>query len=280
MKFSFYAWLAQFIAEKGAEGTAKMAKELGLSGVEILIVSNPHANVIPDIKTAREMKSVFDSFDLPFVCVSVPATLTKEGAVDITISKLEIVKELGSPYLHHTLILEDMPRDPEIFRKLADEAEKIANHAKDLGITVLYEPQGYCVNGIINYSIFFDEMKKRCENIGVCADFGNTLFVGEQPTALLKKYAADIKHVHIKDYLFKNNGAFDPGDDWYHLPNGNMLYPTFVGHGIVNYIDTLKVLKDIGYDGYYSIENDMPVSFFRESVLQAKDFAQRVYESL
>lgn len=280
MKFSFYAWLAQYIAEIGAEDTAKMAKELGFCGVEILSVANPEANVIPDVKTAREMKKIFDAFSLPFVCFSLPCTLTKEGALERALGKLEIAKELASPYFHHTLMLEDKPCDYEIFKKLADSAEKIANYAKELDITVLYEPQGYCVNGIINYSIFFDEMKKRCSNIGVCADFGNTLFVGEQPTELFKKYAADIKHVHLKDYIFKKSGSFDPGGGWHHLPNGNMLRDTLVGHGVVNYVDTMKVLKDIGYDGFCSIENEQPELTFKEAIMQAKDFAQRVYESI
>ena len=280
MKFSFYGYFFQYMAEIGAEKTAKLAKDLGFSGLELLAISAPEYNVVPDIKTAREVRAVMDEYDLPFVCFSFPCTLTRDNVLKRAFEKLEIAKELGSPYFHHTMVLEALPEDPELFLKLPDVAEKIANYAKELDITVLYEPQGYCVNGILNYSLFFDEMKKRCDNIGVCADFGNTLFVGEQPTAILKKYAADIKHVHLKDYLYKANGSFDPGEGWYHLPNGDMLRDTLVGHGAVNYVDTVKVLKDAGYDGYYSLEIQHPEGSFTDGVKQAMDFTQRVYDAV
>ena len=280
MKFAFYAYLYQYISETGVEKTAQLAKELGFTGLELLAVSDPLYNVVPDVKTAGEIRAVTDGYDLPFVCFSYPCTLTRENILERAFDKLEISKALGAPYFHHTMILEDMPDDPSLFLKLADVAEKIANYAKELDITVLYEPQGYCVNGIVNYSLFYDEMKKRCDNIGVCADFGNTLFVGEQPAAIIKKYASDIKHVHLKDYLYKPCGSFDPGDGWYRLPNGDMLRDTLVGHGAVNYEDAVKVLKDIGYEGYYSLEIQQPEASFKDGVKQAMDYTERIYNAV
>ena len=98
-------------------------------------------------------------------------------------------------------------------------------------------------------------MKNRCENIGVCADFGNIFYAGEKPEDFIATYIDDIKHVHIKDYHFKtfNKSPDCPGDGWGKAKYG-WAQNSVVGEGIVDMEKCLKLLKAAGYDGIYSLE--------------------------
>jgi sugar phosphate isomerase/epimerase len=47
-----------------------------------------------------------------------------------------------------------------------------------------------------------------------------------------------------------------PGNEWYLSANGDYLRGTIIGHGTVDFVQTMKILLRAGYDGYYSIEFD------------------------
>ena len=122
-------------------------------------------------------------------------------------------------------------------------------------MTVLYEEQGRYINGIEHFGKFFGEMKKRCPNVGVCADFGNILYAGEKPEDFIAAYIDDIKHVHIKDYRFCSveQSPTVPANGWAAVPGGWVEH-SVVGDGIIDLEKCLELLKKSGYDGYYSLE--------------------------
>lgn len=280
MKFALYSNLEIMLIEHGAYFAAEYAKKMGFSGLELVALVDRDA--IPDLKEAQRIKAIMDSYDLLFVCYSVPCNVYHEDVLDEMKKRIEIAAELGSPYVHHTLMpgifLKDSIYEENAISKCVDVAEKIANFADGYGITCIYEQQGFCVNGFDNYVLFYDEMKKRCANVGVCADFGNSLFVGEQPTKLIEKYVSDIKQVHFKDYITKNTSV-NPGLHWRELPNNNWLRNIMVGHGEVEYDKCLKLLKDSGYNGYYSLELAHPEPF-DEGVKQAMEYTERLFNIL
>lgn len=264
------------LIEKGAEYTVEYAVKIGFSGLEL--VNMKSKNAIPDIASARKVRKVMDGYDLPFVCYSVPCNILRKGVLEDMYNKIEIAHELGSPYFHHTLICtppgENFIYDTAVLKEIVDSAEKIANYADNLGITCIYEEQGLYVNGLKNYSEFYEEMKKRCANVGVCADFENSMFVEEQPTEVIRKYASDIKQVHFKDYLFKS-ASVNPGMHWMSISDGKWVRDTMVGHGVIEYEKCLKIIKDSGYDGYYSLELGHPEPF-EYGIRQAMEYTERI----
>ena len=60
----------------------------------------------------------------------------------------------------------------DILPALLERACAVAAYANSLGLTVLYEPQGFYVNGLDGFTRFFEEMKQRGYRIGVCGDVG------------------------------------------------------------------------------------------------------------
>lgn len=282
MKFALYSRFQTMIAEIGVEATARYAKEHGMSGVEFYCDAVANVSAIPTVDAAKEVKRVLDAYGLPMVCVSTAYdAVLRPNAVEAMQKHLEIAAALGSPFMHHTLLITPAMDDSqdEILRKIdlaADAAVKIAHAAKELGLTCIYEDQGRYVNGVARFGKFFENVKSRAKNVGVCADLGNILYADETPEAFLDAFRADIKHVHVKDYLRKS-GPASPGMYWKPTQNGNFLRNTMVGHGVVDLARCMAILKEIGYNGYFALELDHPEPF-EDGVKQAVDYLPSLFK--
>ena len=118
-------------------------------------------------------------------------------------------------------------------------------------------------------------MKKACNKVGVCGDFGNILFADEKAEDFFAAYAKDILHVHVKDYLFKNIGQA-PSKAWSRTRNNNLLRDTMIGDGIVNFEKGFQILKEVGYNGRFGLENCHPEPF-EMGVAQAFEYLSRYW---
>lgn len=250
MKPAFYTTFHTMLAEKGAKETARRTREYGFGSAEYYCDAVVGSSVIPDVAAAKEVRLALENEGLYMACVSVAYdAIVCPDAESVMQKYAEIAKELGSPFLHHTLLIHPVKADGqnEIRRKLslaADAAVRIAKMADAFGLTCLYEDQGMYVNGVENFSVFFEDVKSRASNVGVCADLGNILCVGEKPAPFLSRFIEDIKHVHIKDCAPVPTEA----DGWYRLKNLPF------GEGEVDIPACLNILKEGGYRGAYALE--------------------------
>jgi len=276
MDFAFYSRYYSRVAQYGIEETAKYAVSLGFTGVEVLCSADDQIKAIPDAAAGAEAKKVLDSYGLKTVCYSVGANFwNNPQTVQLLVDKLEIISALGCPYLHHTLLpgaasaYSDDDFDERI-ETAVNGAEAVAKRAAEYGITCIYEDQGFYVNGIKGFGAFFDEMKRRCTNVGVCMDVGNILFVNEWPEDFLRKYIADVKHVHIKDYLRKEIDTV-PSKRWSIAKGRTKLRDTMIGDGVIDFAACMKILKENGYNGPYALELCHPEPF-EDGVKQAMEY--------
>lgn len=280
MQFTMYTRFIPTLAERGAAQTADYAASLGFSSVEVLEVTSPgHPSVIPDRETAQTIRKTLAERGLTVVCYSVGTCLYQnDAAVESLKYQSEIAAELGSPFLHHTLVPwlkkpKNAPSFDEALENAADAAAKIANYADPLGITCLYEDQGLYANGVEGFGRFYREIKNRASNVGVCGDVGNVLFVDERPVPFFREYIGDIRHVHIKDYLTKTGGDC-PGMYWLPTGGGNWVRDTMFGHGDVDIAGCMEILKNAGYDGALAFENEHPEPY-EAGVKQGMDYLRR-----
>lgn len=282
MKFAMYSRFQTMVEEVGIQKTAAFAREQELEGVELYCDSIADVSAIPNVGVAREAKNVLDAYGLPMVCVSCAYDAILCPDPGKTMEKyLQITKALGSPYLHHTLLVTPCGNDTEseIMQKIdlaADSAVKIAKMAQDFGITCLYEDQGGYINGRVGFGRFFENVKSRVHNVGICADIGNILYADETPEDFFPVFAEDIKHVHIKDYLRKQVNT-SPGKNWRPTKKGDYLRNTMVGHGVINYADVMAFFKEIGYSGYFALELDHPEPF-EDGIDQAIHYLTPLFE--
>lgn len=259
MNYTFYSGFSGMLSDQGAEKTADYAKELGFSSVELYEDAGPESpKLVRDLRQAEKVRAVLTSRGLSVACYSVGACVYQnDDAVESLLRNVEIAAALGSPCLHHTMLpWLTMPANaPGVEAGLAIAAEaavRVARHAESLGLTCIYEDQGLFVNGVRNFSLFYQMVKNRCPNVGICGDFGNILFVDEDPANFLRTFAADIKHVHVKDY-HRRRGA-KPGEVWMPTKGGYWLKDAVVGEGVIDIAACMKVLKEAGYRGAYALE--------------------------
>lgn len=284
VKYSFYMYFTEMLVRDGAQKTAEYARAMGFSSVEML-ESIGRDTLIPDIKTAEEIRRVFAEYDLTFACYSVGCDVYGNPASeDALVRHAELAAALGCPYLHHTLktglkMTADSPETDAVLEEVTAAAIRIANRAKPLGVTCIYEDQGMYANGIENFGRFYREVHRVCDNTGVCGDFGNILFVDEDPAAFLSAFASDILHVHVKDYLRKNFSDVIPTGGWYPTKHGQYLRDTTVGAGIIDIPACMKVLHDAGYNGAYALELCHPEPF-EDGVRIAMQYMDAIAEKL
>lgn len=262
MQFTMYSGFSERLAQYGIEKVADIASETGFTSVEFLeyLVGN-RALIVPDLASASKIKKELNRHDLSVACYSAYANIWKEQTTQQDFQKaLEIAAELGATYFHHTLLPWDRPPvDAPSFEdgiKLAIEsAIKVADYAKPLGITCIYEDQGRYINGVSGFGAFYWELKKNCSNVGICGDLGNILSVVEKPEDFLAAFQGEIVHVHVKDYKYVPAPLLpDPG--YCQDKDNNWMCEAEVGSGVVDFKACMKVLKESGYQGSYALETD------------------------
>lgn len=261
MKLSSYNMFLADLYSKGLEYACKRAATLGFEGVELLDFCPWRRKATYEMYSVEEYLNEFEKNGLSLACYSSAALLCvddEESLLKEIFKQADFTAALGGKLFHHTFTIE-LPKEKaslsysEMLERVVPVAKKIADHCAKLGVTCLYEPQGKYFNGIEGLGGLYREMEKHCENIGICCDVGNPLFVEEIPEAVVAKFAKQTKHVHIKDYL-----RYDEP-----LPNvkliqksrdGKYLYDCNVGDGIIDLGACFDSLKAVGYDGYVSFE--------------------------
>lgn len=282
MKFAFYSRFETMLPSLGIQKTAEYVRARGLNAVEFYCDAVADVSAIKSVEEAKEVKRVLDAYGLPLVCVSCAYdAVACPDAVKTMQKTIEITSALGSPFLHHTLLIHPAKgkTEDEIYREIdlaADAAVKIADAAKEYGITCLYEDQGGYVNGHEKFGRFFEKVKSRAGNAGVCFDVGNILYADEEPEEFLPYFAKDIRHVHVKDYLRKSVPV-SPGKYWKPTKGGDFLRGTMIGHGVIDHPRVMALLREIGYDGYFALELDHPEPF-EDGIAQALSYLPPLFE--
>lgn len=275
MKFANYTQFYRDREKHGIEYAAKHTVDLGLDSVEYFTCAPSKL-----LQSAKEERAVLNRYGLDVVCYSVSVQLFTDDpkqAVDNMLREVEAAAILGAPCFHHTLypnyIIDAKPQDyEEVFERVVDSAEQIARACNQYGITCLYEPQGLYFNGVEGLDRLVTELERRGCNVGVCGDFGNSLFVDVDPCKIFDHFAKKIRHVHAKDYLVTEVPT--PEKKAYFSRAGKPIYDVALGQGNVDFAHGFSVLHQAGYDGTVSLEFDGSDEELRRSVHFLKNVIQ------
>lgn len=214
------------------------------------------------VAQAREIGAYIRDKGMDVSCFSTGVELLgsdSASAVEQMKQRIDMAAALGAPYFHHTIHPQLTPaRAGELdFLTALRQAEpllrELCAYAADRGVECIYEDQGMYFNGVAAVSRLIERMDGA--KFGLVVDLGNIFFVDERPENFIGAFSGYIRHVHCKDYLFKSGALASPGRGWYLTRKGNYLRDTIVGHGAVNFTAVMQQLLQIGYDGWYSLEN-------------------------
>lgn len=209
----------------------------------------------PDIEQAKKIREYADSKNVTCPCLSAFVRFAhgKEN-VDRLKKYADIAKILGSPYLHHTIVgefadpLKVLPYKDELFADGIHAVREVYDYAQSIGIKTIFEEQGYIFNGIRGFGEFLDNVRR---DVGVVADFANIYEAGDDFLDFLSAFKDRVVHAHIKDVTLS---ASNPSGRGLRTLDGKFMYEARVGEGIVKFKEAMRILNDIGYDGYYGLE--------------------------
>lgn len=268
MYYAIYDPFTELVRTRGVEEAALYARKHGFRAVEFLGTFHPP---VPDVEAAREARRILEAHGLTVACYSVGSMLYRKPAAEEELKyHAEIAAALGSPFLHHTLVpwLQPLPEDPPFDAVLEDilpRAARVAAYAEGIGLRCLYEEQGYYVNGMEPFGRYLSEIKRLCPHVGVCGDLGNILFADERPEDFLRVFAADIFHVHVKDYRV-SPPTESTGARALRSRGGMVLTDVPLGEGVVDAAACLSILREAGYDGALALEIGAPFPVGHEAV--------------
>ena len=250
MKLSLFAAPATTESGNPYEKFCDICLSAGITGIE-----GWPSEALDSVEKAKELRRILDAHGMVCPCFSTCVDLLSDHWQADTEELRrygEMAAILGAPYLHHTLVPDLTPRTytdaewEEALAILVPRAKAIRETARKQGVDVIYEEQGFLVNGVGRLSRFLEALAP--EEAHVCMDFGNSFFMDEAPEQLLAAVLPRIRHVHVKDYR-----VVDTPEPLCTL-NGTNLRDADCGKGIVNWPKCLSILRKGGYDGWYSME--------------------------
>lgn len=261
MKLTSYNQFASDLRHESVRTAVEHARRMGFEWVESLDVA-PAGKRTPlyEKYDADECRRALHDGGLRVACHSVAldrCDRREEELLDCMYREIDFAARIGSPYFHHTLVLSLKPlSDPMTYEQMLEavlpNAQKIAARCREYGLGCLYEPQGLFFNGVDGVRGLLDAMRQDYDNVGVCMDLGNSMFVDVPPLEVVRALGEWTRHVHVKDYLSCPSPM--EGREGYFSRGGRWLSECALGEGACELSACLDVLRHLGYDGAVSLE--------------------------
>ena len=170
---------------------------------------------------------------------------------------IDLAREFGTSVV--TTHIGVIPSDPECeqYKVMLEALTACGDYAKSQGVTMAIE------TGPETAPVLKGFVEAAGDGVGVNLDPANFVMVtGQDPAEAVRLLGKKIVHTHVKDgKMLKKT---DPKIIYGHFAEGGIeelnvadyFIETPVGEGDVDWDDYLTALKEIGYDGFYTIERE------------------------
>jgi inosose dehydratase len=146
--------------------------------------------------------------------------------------------------------------DDEAWKRLVDTTQKVADLVRGrFGLTLVYHPHA---ETHVEYEDQIERLLDETEpgRVSLCLDTGHHAYRGGEPVSFMRRYHSRIPYLHLKsvdqqkrDQVQKDNIPFAVA-----VAEGVFCEPSL---GMVDFSAFLKVLREIDYEGYAIVEQDM-----------------------
>jgi sugar phosphate isomerase/epimerase len=158
--------------------------------------------------------------------------------IDHTRRALTLARELGSPCITTE---PGGPVEPggswsAALKLFVEMLKPVAEHAEKESVLLLVEPEPGL---LIESSEQFEEFMRHIDSpaVGLNFDVGHLYCVGEDPAVALVRLAKYVRHIHLEDIAATRVHAH--------------LIP---GDGAIDFTSTLRAVRQIGYNGWVTVE--------------------------
>ncbi len=220
-----------------------MAKDLGFDGIEIRGLGDDifavKARPFTDGQISKTVKKLSEiGIEIP--CLSSGCCLKDKDNFDEVISEISsyisLAEKLRTPFIRILGDKEPMPMGEVDDDYVAEVLVKLADIAKDKGITLLVE-----TNGVYADTKRLKALLDKVDRIEIAAlwDMHHPYrYADETPAETVENLGAYIKYCHVKDSI---------------MVDGKAEYK-LMGEGDMPLNDMFEALGKIGYEGYVSLE--------------------------
>ncbi len=220
-----------------------MAKDLGFDGIEIRGLGDDifavKARPFTEGQISKTVKKLSEiGIEIP--CLSSGCCLKDKGNLDEVISEISsyinLAVKLKTPFIRILGDREPMPVDEVDDSYVAEVLVKLADIAKDKGVTLLVE-----TNGVYADTKRLKALLDKVDRIEVAAlwDMHHPYrYANENPDETVENLGAYIKYCHVKDSV---------------MVDGKAEYK-LMGEGDMPLSEMFEALGKIGYEGYISLE--------------------------
>ena len=225
-----------------------VAKDFGFDGIEIRgigkDISAVKARPFTDGQIDRTIATL-ERLGLEIPCLTSGCCIKFADKLEETKAELsEYIKlavKLGTPYIRVLADLEPDPRGEIDDEYMARAIKEVAAEAKDTGVTLLIETNGV-YSDTKRLRALLD--KVNCREVAALWDIHHPYrFAHETPETTIENLGSYIKYVHVKDSIMEK------GQDGKKTIKYRMM-----GFGDMPIPGMLHALREIGYEGYISLE--------------------------
>lgn len=240
----------------------RKAKEMGFDEIEFAGLTLPQGET--EESFAGKIREECERTGIRMGNYSVSADFITGSAGDLEAEiervrgQLKIAKILGAPAMRHDATFGFPKGSPvpkgfaDVLPRLAKGCRAVTETAASLGIRTMVENHGTFCQESRRVEALVNAVASR--NFGVLVDIGNFLCADEDPAQAVGRLAPYMFHAHVKDFHVKSGNDPDPGRGWFRSRGGSYLRGAIIGHGNVPVPQCLRLIRDSGYDGTFSIE--------------------------
>jgi len=161
----------------------------------------------------------------------------RQVRIDHTKRALTMAKELGAP------CITTEPGGPlegrtwnECLKLFVEMLKPVVEHAEKEGVLLLVEPEpDLLIETADQYLEFAQHFTS--PYLGLNFDIGHSYCVSDDPAATIRRLGPLIRHVHLED-----------------IAATRVHHHLIPGEGVIDFASALTALKDVGYDGWVTIE--------------------------
>lgn len=265
MKFAVSTYSLSSLVGKGEKtefDLIALAKELGFDGIEFAEIHTPEGE--EKAEYASRLKAECERVGIEPVQYSVGADFIYGSGSDLSLEierlkgEVDIAVALGVSGMRHDATggFKDEEKKYKGFEqalpRLIEGYMSVTRYAAEKGIPTMIENHGFFCQDSDRVEAVITGVRN--ENFGALVDIGNFLCVDEDPITAVGRLAPYASYVHAKDFHIKSGSEFVPEEGFFKTRSGNYLRGAILGHGNVPVYQTLKILKDSGYNGYITLE--------------------------
>ena len=262
MKTSVSSYSFQYLINQGSDNqftVIQRAKDLGFDAIEFTELTPHDGSTQAEyaVKLCKEAQRC----GIEISCYSVGADFlgrdTKEE-IERLKQQVDIAVLFGANLMRHDtgFVFPEGTRKYQgflnVLPKFAEGCRAVTEYAAEKGVRTCTENHGKFSQDSDRVELLINTVAH--ENFGAQVDMGNFLCADEDPVNAVGRLAPYAFNVHVKDFLKKSGNEFDPGDGFFRSRGGAFLRGTVAGHGVVPLAQCVRALKDVGYDGYLTLE--------------------------